>query len=127
MYYVIKNDTGKGYKLVSSYTSESQAETYGKNADDKVYDKVFRAKFDSENVLVGDEGEIVRGILKNLGSPKETGRFSLWIKDGSWEKHRKTFPTYGAANTVAKTLIDSYEEIIIIEETQTLVKPYINS
>lgn len=119
IYYCTKIDK-KGNKLTSGYTTKKGADSYGKGCTVQV--DILKADFsDPSKLQIKDrdfDGPLIRGLLTNHNPPVETvqGDFVIWGKQNQrWFETPYSFPSYSAANSVMKSIIDDYQAMAIVD------------
>lgn len=118
-HYAIRNDK-VGNLLITSYGNLKSAEKYGgADADiqDTLYYAEFKDGFKTLNLNEEGKGSIVRSVMKNTSPPEATGgRYVLWGKtQGTWSETAFAVSSYGAANTLMKSLIPAYEALMVVD------------
>lgn len=128
IYYATKLDT-KGNKLTVGYLTSKNRDRYG-GASAAKQDTVILADFNSDGKLAlydieknsKPKGRILRAMLVNNGTPggdsAEGGQFVLYGKiAGIWSKTAFNFGDFSAANSAMKTMISSYEALLVRDES----------
>jgi len=124
MSYFYANRTDKnGNTLVTSYGNLKSAEKYG-GADADISDTLLHAQFSddfSRLALVADDNggknPVARSYMKNVNPPQDVhGKYVIWGKSGGvWSKTPFACSSYGAANTLMKSLLAAYESLVVVE------------
>ena len=126
LFYATKLDKNKN-KLTVGYLTSKNREKYAKDAN--YQDTVIFADFNEDGRLAlfdtekhsNVHGHVLRGMLVNNGEVKssERGAFVLYGKvGGKWSQTPFSFNDFSAANTAMKSMISSYEAMLIRDETE---------
>jgi len=118
LYYATRVDRN-GYKLTTSYTSQKSADKYG-GAGSSRQVGILYADIKPTKLTVSEEvdGPVFRSLMLNP-NPVEgsSGEYVLYGKrDGRWDKTAFSANSYGAANTLMKSLIGMFQAIAIVQE-----------
>lgn len=127
MYFYSTREDAKQNELTTSYNKKSMRDQYGKGGRNydgfmiaDITDNNFR-KADDMNDLGGDE-VIVRSFMKHKnaenasGTNTTSGNFELLtLREGKWAPTGFRAASYGAANTLMKSLIEGYGRLLVVE------------
>ena len=121
MFYYANRLDKDGNTLLTSYANQKSADKFGGVASAK-FVGTHRADFTEDltalKISEVSEGPIVRSFMRNNGKVEAStsGRYSIWSKiDGKWGPLPFRFDAYGAANTLMKALIPSFESLVVLD------------
>ena len=122
MYYYSRRRDKQGNTLMTSYTTEKSADSYG--AGGEICEAVYRLNEEGTQISKDfKEGHIVRSVMINNGSVLEADEstehdFVLWErKDGVWYTTPNSYVGYGDANKAMKELNKYHEGLVIVDNS----------